>query len=79
MAMSNKALCLPQLDKLEAMYRAEHGKTDRNSATYIEGCLNSIEDFRLMLEGIDMVIVNRKILQRLNEQRSLNKNGKSRK
>lgn len=74
--MSNKALCLPQLDKLEKIYQAEAGRSrsqrkgvsDRDWASYIKGRFEAIEDFRLMLEGIDITIVNRKILQSLEKK-----------
>jgi hypothetical protein len=60
--MSNKALCLPQLDKLEEMYQAEaersrsqrKGVTDRDWASYVKGRFEAIKDFRSMLEGIDV-------------------------
>lgn len=55
--MSNKMLCLPQLNKLEVMYQEEaeqNGIGDRDWAIYVDARLEAIKEFKLMLEGIDV-------------------------
>lgn len=60
--MSNKALILPQLDKLQKRYLTEienfrkGGVGDEFWIEFREGCLHALRQFRLMLEGVDVTV-----------------------
>ena len=55
--MSNKELILPQLDKLGNYHKKELDICAGTSLPrFHEGWIDAIEQFRLMLEGIDVTV-----------------------
>ncbi len=56
--MSNKALIVPQLDKLEKYHETRQARCEGilHVSNYHHGYLNAIEQFRSMLEGVDVTV-----------------------
>ena len=58
--MSNKALILPQLDKLEKYHFDQWQDLtdvfDSETVPHHAGCLEAVKQFRLMLQGVDVTV-----------------------